>query len=99
MHNGFNNIEFACMVELSDKQISILKKNAPLKIGHCICFIRKSKNITQTELANAIGKDRQYIHKIEKGKVAINITTLHILLNALELNFKEFFECFENQSI
>lgn len=82
------------MKELTDIQIALIKNNFPTSIGRHLKNVRKKKNITQSQLAEATGKDRQYIYKIEKGKVTMNLATFYILLEALEINFVEFFEGF-----
>ncbi len=38
-------------------------------IGKMIKNIRKEKNITQQELADLLGVDRQYIWRLENGKI------------------------------
>lgn len=64
----------------------------PKMVGEQIRKIRKSKNITQTELGNITGKDRQYIYKIEKGIVKPNIVTIAIITLALEIELSEIFQ-------
>ncbi len=81
--------------ELTDIEIALIKNNFPVIIGKHLRTVRKKRNITQSQLAEATGKDRQYIYKIEKGKVTINLSTFYIILKALELSFDEFFEDFE----
>lgn len=80
------------MNELSDAKISTLKKSIPLMIGNRIRFLRKKKNITQSELGKLTGKDRQYIYKIEKGIVTSNISTIAIIAYALDISLKDFFD-------
>jgi DNA-binding XRE family transcriptional regulator len=38
------------------------------------------------------GKDRQYIFKIEKGKVTPNIDTIAIIIKSLDITLKYFFD-------
>ena len=54
----------------------------PTIIGEKIRLLRKSKGLTQTELAELVLKDRQYLYKIEKGLVTPNISTITILAKA-----------------
>lgn len=82
------------MSELSKSQIQELKKSIPEKVGQRIKAIRANKGISQTELGMRVGKDRQYIYKIEKGKVTPNIATVVILLTALDISASEFFKDF-----
>nr|WP_315220307.1 helix-turn-helix transcriptional regulator [uncultured Flavobacterium sp.] len=50
------------------------------------------RNLSQTELAELVGKDRQYIYKIEKGKVTPNISTLAIIASALKISLSDLFQ-------
>lgn len=72
-------------MQLTDSDISKLSKEVPKLVGEQIIVFRKMKKLTQTELAVLVGKDRQYLYKIEKGKVTPNITTLAIIAKALEI--------------
>ncbi|MBL4734709.1 MAG: helix-turn-helix transcriptional regulator [Flavobacteriales bacterium] len=80
------------MSELSKSQIQKLKKTIPEKVGQRIKAIRNKLTISQTELGLRVGKDRQYVYKIEKGKVTPNITTVMILLIALDISASVFFK-------
>ena len=61
-------------------------------IGAVIREIRVSSKISQSRLAEYTNKDRQYIYKIEQGKVTPNIVTIAILSKALDVSLKEIFE-------
>lgn len=80
------------MVELSEKQINELKKSIPIKIGERLRYLRKSKGLTQTQLAELVGKDRQYLYKIEKAVVTPNIVTISALAMALEIPLRDIFD-------
>ena len=80
------------MAIVSEQQIHLFKENIPKRVGQIIRAIRINKNMTQTQLAQATNKDRQYIYKIEKGVVTPNIVTIAILAEALEVTLKEIFE-------
>jgi len=80
------------MIELSEKRIEELKTSIPIKIGERVRFLRKEKGLTQTQLATLVGKDRQYLYKIEKAVVTPNIVTISALAIALEIPLKEFFD-------
>lgn len=80
------------MVELSQEKINEYKKTIPVKIGERIKNIRKEKKITQTELAQLTGKDRQYVYKIEKGIVTPNVVTITLLALAMGVNVTDFFD-------
>ncbi|WP_370569050.1 helix-turn-helix transcriptional regulator [Flavobacterium sp. IB48] len=43
-------------------------------------------------LAEMVGKDRQYLYKIEKRKVTPNIVTLSVLAKALKISLSELFQ-------
>lgn len=47
------------------------------------------RKLTQTELAHRVWKDRQYLYKIEKGKVTPNIFTIAMIALALEVSLSE----------
>ncbi len=79
------------MKGLTEKQIRDLKESTPKMIGERICFLRKEKELTQTELAELVLKDRQYLYKIEKGLVTPNVSTIAILAKALDINIAELF--------
>jgi len=80
------------MIELSEKRIEELKTSIPIKIGERVRFLRKEKGLTQTQLATLVGKDRQYLYKIEKAVVTPNVVTISALAIALEIPLKEFFD-------
>jgi transcriptional regulator with XRE-family HTH domain len=77
------------MSELSDKRIDTFKTTIP--IGNRIKYFRLQKKLTQVELGNLTGKDRQYIYKIEKGIVTSSIVTVKLLTEAMEISLNEFF--------
>ncbi len=80
------------MVQLSDKRLEELKTSVPKKIGDRVKTLRKKKGITQTHLSELVGKDRQYLYKIEKGKVTPNVVTISAIAIALEIPLSEFFD-------
>ncbi len=80
------------MIYLTEKEVQLINKNVPLVIGQRLREIRKNKNVSQTELANLIGKDRQYIYKIEKGKVNTSISTIGLISYALQVDLSEIFK-------
>jgi transcriptional regulator with XRE-family HTH domain len=80
------------MKQLSDKRLNDLKSSVPKLIGNRIKDLREIKGLSQTELAQLVGKDRQYLYKIEKGKVTSNIVTITALAVALEISLKDFFD-------
>lgn len=80
------------MAQLSDKRLNDLKDSVPKLIGNRIKELRDDRGLTQTELAELVGKDRQYLYKIEKGKVTPNVVTITALAIALEISLKDLFD-------
>ena len=80
------------MKELSDRKLKQLKSTIPVKIGERVRYLRKEKGLTQTQLAQLVGKDRQYLYKIEKAIVTPNVVTISALSIALEIPLKDFFD-------
>jgi len=80
------------MQSVSDDQIARLSADVPPAVGDRIMMLRKARKLSQTELAESAGKDRQYLYKIEKGRVNPSITTLAIIAKALEVSLSELFE-------
>lgn len=77
------------MQSLTEKEILRLSSEIPKLVGEQIVMLRNSRNLSQTELAEMVGKDRQYIYKIEKGRVTPNIATLAIIATALKISLSE----------
>ncbi len=80
------------MQSLTETEILKLSNDVPKIVGEQIVIFRKLRGLTQTELAEMVGKDRQYLYKIEKGKVTPNIVTLSIIASALKISLSELFE-------
>lgn len=80
------------MAQLTDKRLNQLKDSIPVLVGKRIKQLRNERGLTQTKLAEFVGKDRQYLYKIEKGKVTPNIVTISALADALEVSLKDFFD-------
>ena len=80
------------MQSLTETEILKLSNDVPKIVGEQIVIFRKLRGLTQTELAEMVGKDRQYLYKIEKGKVTPNIVTLSIIASALKITLSELFE-------
>ena len=66
-------------------------QNRLLNIGKNIKINRKKQNLTQIELAVAVGIDRAYLSEIENGKANISINILYAISDALEIDIKELF--------
>lgn len=61
----------------------------PEEIGKCIQKIRKSKKISQTQLAEMLGKSMRTIQKYENGEIDFNISVINEICNALETPWYE----------
>ncbi len=77
------------MPVLSGEEILKIKDELPKCLGKSIKNARIKKKYSQTELAELTLKDRQYIYKIEKGKVTPNIVTIGIIARALDISVSE----------
>ncbi|SRX52510.1 helix-turn-helix domain-containing protein [Aequorivita sp. CIP111184] len=77
---------------VNEEQILKLKASLPVSLGLAIKMARKRSNLTQTELAALTLKDRQYIYKIEKGKVTPNIVTIGVIAKALDISISKLLE-------
>ncbi len=60
-------------------------------IGRIINYHRKQKPMTLEALGNTIGKDRQYMWKVENGKINISVDALDVLIKVLGCSHKDFF--------
>lgn len=82
-------IHFVQVKYIEEHKISELKQRIPVEIGNHVRIFREKKKLSQTELAMMIGKDRQYLYKIEKGKVTSSIFTISVLAYALDVSLAE----------
>lgn len=73
------------MPVISDSEILKIKKTIYIEVGHSIKECRLKKGYTQVQLANMIQSDRQYLYKIESGKVGLTLAKLVIIAKALEI--------------
>lgn len=62
------------------------------KLGARIQQIRKSRKMTQEQLAEIIGLDIPNISNIERGKRFVSSSTLEKIIDALEVSPKELFD-------
>ena len=62
-----------------------------MKIGKRIFRLRKSKNLTQTFIANYFGKTPQWLSNIERGTRSISTQELAKMANILEVEPSIFF--------
>ena len=62
------------------------------KLGKQIRYFRKYKNISQEELAELIGKSRNYVGMIERAEVNTPINTLFDISKKLDVDIKYLFD-------
>ena len=67
-------------------------KSLKEKLGIRIQQIRKSKNITQERLVEAVGLDTPNLSNIERGKRFVTAETLEKIIQALEIEEKDLFD-------
>ncbi len=72
--------------------ISPIQKKLLIKLGESIQSIRKKKGLTLEEVGDRIGKDRQSIHRIEKGLFNPSYLYLLDICKGLEITLEELFE-------
>ncbi len=77
---------------ISEDKMREIRERIPAKLGERIKKVRKHRRLSQSDLAQLVGKDRQYIYKIEKGRVTSNIVTIYLLSSALEIPLSELFK-------
>ena len=61
------------------------------KVGYRIRELRLQQNLSQEKLALKAGIDRTYLAGIESGKRNATITSIEKIINALEIELKDFF--------
>ena len=62
---------------------------AQVKIFFSVRYLRQVNNVTQAELAEAVGVDRAYLSLIENGKRKANPELLHKIADYFELTVEE----------
>lgn len=60
-----------------------------MNLGGNIKKIRKSKGLTQKQLAEKLGTTPQYISKLEKNINSLNFTTMNTVADALDVSIYE----------
>jgi len=59
------------------------------KLGENLRKLRLKKNMSQVDLATALGVDRAYISNIENGRMNPTLSTLEKIAGALEIPMSE----------
>jgi transcriptional regulator with XRE-family HTH domain len=63
-----------------------------LLVGHKIRQIRKSRHLTQADLAARIGVTQSDLSRMENGEYKVGLDTLFKILQVFELSMSHFFE-------
>ena len=64
-------------------------KNRLQILGQNIKNFRKSKQISQIDLAVAVGIDRSYLSEIENGRRNLSVNILYAIADALEVKISD----------
>jgi len=72
---------------VTKRPVSVKKKD--WQLGRYMQNIRKSKGLTQEELAEAVGKSTSWIGRIETGRVTPNMKLLQKISRALGVRVKD----------
>lgn len=75
-----------------DYYINMQNEKINIQIGNNLRAERSRLNWSQDELAEKSGLQRQHISKIEKGKIDIRVSTLVMILKALNIRFDQLFD-------
>lgn len=77
-----------------EKEIDIekLKEIVPIELGKRVNYLRQKNGMSQIQLGRQIGNDRQYVNKIEKGKINPTLIKLLSISEALNVSLKELLE-------
>lgn len=55
------------------------------KLGTRIAFVRRAKDLTQSEVGERIGKDAKHISKIERASIGMSMDMLFMIARALDV--------------
>ncbi len=67
----------------------------PYSIPLALHYLRMSKNMTQSQLAQEVGIGQDYVSRIEKDLKKPTVETLERLLDVFDVSFSEFFQIAE----
>jgi len=62
------------------------------RLGAHVKKLREERHISQSELARLADKDRQSIHRFEKGEVNTSVLFLRQIAKALDVSMKDIFD-------
>lgn len=69
----------------------IMQKDSRLLLGQRVRFLRKSKHLSQEELARISHVDRTYITSLENGHRNVSILLIQKICEGLNISLKTFF--------
>lgn len=69
-----------------------MKEPILIKFGQRVRILRKSKNLSQEQLAELTGFHRNYIGMIERGERNPALVNIEIFANTFEMSLSELFE-------
>lgn len=71
-----------------------MEKNIDLekRFGAKLAYIRKSKKLSQIQLAEIVDMNFNYIGQIERGEANVTIKTMKNLANVLNVELKDLFD-------
>lgn len=85
-----------CFVKKKAKRSYYKDEGALLSIGQTIREIRRTKKISQENLANDCEVDQSQITRMELGKVDFSISNLLRIAKALNVDPREFLRFYDN---
>ena len=62
------------------------------EVGRRLRALRKSRNLTQSDLASRIGIQQSDLCRMENGRYRVNLDTLVKVLSEFQVSFAEFFQ-------
>lgn len=65
------------------------KENKLVELGLAVKRIREEKGLSQTQLANSIGKDQPSVNRLEKGNINPSYVYLLEICEGLEIEIKD----------
>ena len=68
-----------------------MQKDSRLLLGQRVRFLRKSKHLSQEELARISHVDRTYITSLENGHRNVSILLIQKICEGLNISLKTFF--------
>lgn len=79
------------MTYCRQESVMIMQKDSRLLLGQRVRSLRKSKNLSQEELARISHVDRTYITSLENGHRNVSILLIQKICEGLGVSLKAFF--------